>query len=212
MKPYYETKLGKLYLGDAKEVLQSLDEDSVDLIITDPPYSRKYFYTYSYLSDYCPRLMKRGSSLLMIAPSYALPEVTELFKNKLKFRWIISLDTSSGSHPRLKMGIEVAWKPVLWYVKESFAINKYNGYIKDSVKIENTDGQIKKLHKWQQSEDWCYYLIKRLSLENEVVLDPFIGSGTVAAVCEKLNRRWIGIDIDEESCKTTIYRLNSFYI
>ncbi len=38
MKPYFETKLGKLYCGDCIEVMRSLPENSIDTIITDPPY------------------------------------------------------------------------------------------------------------------------------------------------------------------------------
>lgn len=42
------------------------------------------------------------------------------------------------------------------------------------------------------------YIIKMLSKENDLVLDPFIGSGTVGRVAQKLNRRWIGFELNEE--------------
>jgi len=43
--------------------------------------------------------------------------------------------------------------------------------------------------------------------ENGIVLDPFMGSGTTAVVAEKLNRRWIGIEINEEYCEIAKRRL-----
>ena len=43
--------------------------------------------------------------------------------------------------------------------------------------------------------------------ENQIVLDPFLGSGTTAVVCEKLNRRWIGIEINPEYCEIVKKRL-----
>jgi site-specific DNA-methyltransferase (adenine-specific) len=43
--------------------------------------------------------------------------------------------------------------------------------------------------------------------ENDVVLDPFGGSGTTYDVCERRNRHWIGIE--KETCKVIIERLSS---
>jgi site-specific DNA-methyltransferase (adenine-specific) len=40
MKPYHETKLGKLYHGDCLDILPQLDNESIDLIITSPPYNK----------------------------------------------------------------------------------------------------------------------------------------------------------------------------
>jgi DNA modification methylase len=41
-------------------------------------------------------------------------------------------------------------------------------------------------------------LIRRYTKENEIVLEPFMGSGTTLFECEKLNRKYIGFDINEE--------------
>lgn len=41
-------------------------------------------------------------------------------------------------------------------------------------------------------------LIRRFTQKNEIVLDPFLGSGTTLYECEKLNRKFIGFDINEE--------------
>lgn len=51
------------------------------------------------------------------------------------------------------------------------------------------------------------YLIKTYSNRNEIVLDFAIGSGTTAVACERLNRRWIGIEISEEYCEITVKRI-----
>jgi DNA modification methylase len=49
--------------------------------------------------------------------------------------------------------------------------------------------------------------IKMNSYINDIVLDPFNGAGTTAYVCEKLNRRWIGIEIDEKYCEIAKQRI-----
>ena len=50
-------------------------------------------------------------------------------------------------------------------------------------------------------------LIYFYSNKNDLVLDPFLGSGTTAVACERLNRRWIGIEISEEYCKIAKERI-----
>jgi len=49
--------------------------------------------------------------------------------------------------------------------------------------------------------------IKILSKEEDIVLDPFIGSGTTAIVCKQLNRNFIGFEISEEYCNIAYKRL-----
>ncbi len=43
----------------------------------------------------------------------------------------------------------------------------------------------------------------------DLILDPFIGSGTTAVACEKLNRQWIGIEISEKYCEIAAKRINA---
>ena len=43
--------------------------------------------------------------------------------------------------------------------------------------------------------------------EGHVVLDPFFGSGTTGVVCEKLNRKWVGIELNEKYCQEAIDRI-----
>ena len=66
---------------------------------------------------------------------------------------------------------------------------------------ENTD------HPAQKSEKLMAKLILASSNEGDIVLDPFMGSGTTAVVCQKLNRRFIGIERDKEYCLLAQKRL-----
>jgi site-specific DNA-methyltransferase (adenine-specific) len=59
---------------------------------------------------------------------------------------------------------------------------------------ENTD------HPTQKPEKLMAKLVLASSREGDVVLDPFLGSGTTSVVAKKLGRRYIGIEIDEEYC------------
>ena len=59
----------------------------------------------------------------------------------------------------------------------------------------------------QKPEALIERIIKASSNKNSIVLDCFIGSGTTAAVAEKLGRRWIAADINKGAIQTTIKRL-----
>ena len=50
-------------------------------------------------------------------------------------------------------------------------------------------------------------VMKLFSYQNDIVLDPFNGAGTTTLAAQKLNRRFIGIDLSEEYCKTALVRL-----
>jgi len=205
MNLVYETKLGKLYHGDMTDMIFYLEPQSVDLVFTDPPYPKKYEGYFQSLAVDAPVLMKDGASLFTLCGHYQLEFVIQTFANFLKFRWILDLDQENDSHARMAMGIEVCWKPLLWYVKNRFPKDRHYGFLKDKL-ISNA--KEKDLHEWQQSISWVMYLMEKVTKPGELVLDPFCGSGTFLEAAERLGRRWIGIDIDKNAIDTTIERLS----
>ena len=68
---------------------------------------------------------------------------------------------------------------------------------------ENTE------HPTQKSEKLIERLILASSKEGDVILDPFVGSGTTSVVAKKLNRRYCGIEINEEYCLMTEKRIKN---
>ena len=134
-------KIDKIYNIDALDGLKLIDDNSIDLVFTDPPYLKEYLYTYDYLANYCPRIMKKGASLMTIVGHFALEQVISKFQNKLKYRWINCMNQFDGQHARMAMGIEVLWKPILWYVNESYPHGSV--FLKDGIKIEGKSGQKK---------------------------------------------------------------------
>jgi 23S rRNA G2069 N7-methylase RlmK/C1962 C5-methylase RlmI len=203
---YPDDFINKLIVGNCLEVMEEIPDSSIDLVFTDPPYPKEYFHCYQYLVDECPRIMKSGASLVTIVPHYSLDDVVDYFNGKLKYRWILCMNQFIGTHPRMAMGIEVMWKPMLWYVKGSYPSGR--GFLRDGIEITGKGGQHKKLHKWEQDISWCKYYIEKLTKEGDLVLDPFIGSGTTALACKELNRNYIGIDISEEYIRIAEERLN----
>ena len=67
--------------------------------------------------------------------------------------------------------------------------------------INKTDGKFHPTQKPVQLFEWC------LQFANGLTIDPFLGSGTTAIACERLNRRWIGIEIEEKYCEIAAKRI-----
>lgn len=87
-------------------------------------------------------------------------------------------------------------KPLLWFVKGKKIMNGIDS-MKDIIVSEAPN---KDYHNWQQSTVETEYCINRLTVgENQIVMDPMLGSGTTAISALKLNRKFIGIEIDPET-------------
>lgn len=69
--------------------------------------------------------------------------------------------------------------------------------------------QPKKFHSTQKPLDLIEWIANYWSFEDDLVIDPFLGSGTTAIACEKLQRRWIGIEIDEKNCQISAERIEA---
>lgn len=206
----YETELGTLYHGLSTELVNVIAPESVALIYTDPPYPKVFIQTYFDLGDIAPVLLVDGGSLISIIPHFSLPVVINYISERLKWRWLLHMNQWDGAHARLSMGVEITFKPMGWWVKNRFPKSRWGGHTRDGIIITGKAGQNKELHKWEQDIQWCEYYITKLAKEGELVLDPYIGSGTVAIACEKLGRKWIGCDIDEKAIETTINRLKQY--
>ena len=64
--------------------------------------------------------------------------------------------------------------------------------------IRNSVNQVSKLHPSQKPIELFEKIIINSSKENDTVLDPFMGSGTTAIACLRLNRQFIGCELNEK--------------
>ena len=169
-----------------------IPEKSVSLIITDPPYHEKYLYLYDQLGRHAAKVLRDGGSLLCYAGHYAIGNIIDMMKSHgLSFHWPIAVIHSGPSASVFGRKILVGYKPMLWFVK-----GKYEGeFVRDVIQSEF---QGKELHDWAQSTKESDYYIKYLTIENEIVYDPFMGQGTFGISAVKQNRQFIGCEIDSE--------------
>lgn len=170
-----------------------ISENSIDLIITDPPYPYKYINLFGDLASFAERVLKPGGSLFTMAGQSYLPEIYNLMNvGGLNYNWTLAYLTPGGQSPQLwNRKVNAFWKPVLWYTK-----GKPGFWIGDVVKSAVNDND-KNFHFWGQSESGMANLIQKVSYVGQTILDPFLGGGTTGIVALKLYRKFVGIEIDK---------------
>jgi len=76
--------------------------------------------------------------------------------------------------------------------------------------IEPDEGYIN--HPTPKPKHFIGEVIKMFRNENDIVLDPFIGSGSTALACLKNHRRFIGFDIDQNYCALAEKRIKKYFL
>lgn len=205
--PYYQRGNITLYHGQFQDVMAGLPEGSVEAVIADPPYPKEYLPLWAPLAGHSARVLTRGGSLLSIVPHYALPTILTTVGVHLKYRWTLCMwQQEEGNHPRMAMGIEVCWKPVVWWVKLAWPIGR--GFRKDGFK-SHIPVQREKLHKWEQTLSWAEACLKFVP-ESGLVLDPMVGAGTLLIAAFRSGHPAIGIEADEATVEIAAKRLEQF--
>jgi len=97
----------------------------------------------------------------------------------------------SGASTRVYGRYMIAdWKPIIFVVKGSKP-NIVGDFIHDMIESKHPD---KSLNDWAQSTVEAEYLISKLTVENQIVFDPMMGTGTTGIAALKLKRQFLGIE------------------
>jgi DNA modification methylase len=189
-------------LGVEAVVEDLIKDSSVDLIVTDPPYLRKNLALFDGLANFATRKLKEGGSLVFYYGQYQEPEVFKIFskyegegEGGLTYWWRFCVIHEGTRSTRMhSKGVLVSWKPMLWFVKGTKKLG-----VRDVHDVIYSTRPDKKTHPWAQSSTEAEYLIKNLTVsEDSLVVDPFLGSGAFAIPAIKLNRWFIGIELDKQ--------------
>jgi site-specific DNA-methyltransferase (adenine-specific) len=193
----------KISTRGIEQMYDFVEAESVDHIITDPPYPKQFLYLYGELAKFAAYALKPGGSLLAMAGQSYLPDIFPLMVPHINYQWTISYLTPGGQSVQLwDRKVNTFWKPVLWFVKGDYS----GDWIGDVAKSNPNDND-KRFHEWGQSESGIADLVERFTYPGDLICDPFLGGGTTAVVSVAMNRLFVGCDIDDNACQETIMRL-----
>jgi hypothetical protein len=190
-----------IIIGDFWANANNVPDNSLSLIFTDPPYDKAAEASIAHLADFAARKLAPGGSVLFYLGHLQLPAAFKAFDGKLRHWWTCACVHAGSMAVMNYYGVRVGWKPMLWFVKES-RFDTQN-IVVDTV----SSGTEKTHHDWQQAESEASYWIEKLCPADGIVCDPFLGGGTTAAAAIKLNRKWIGFEIDPDTARIASGRL-----
>jgi len=265
-------QINEIYQGDSLELLKKLNDNSIDLIITSPPYSKMKKYIDDdgisadfYVEWFLPHI-KEYYRVLKPTGNFIL-NINDKVENRFRHPYVFDLISEIHKQTEFKMFERLFWNKrkslahrgrfgdrveyIFWFAKsKNFCFNI------DEMRTEYSEKSIKRMKKplkkrfarneqnqnSNEYKDWApnpkgalpttlinissessrksdkhvaifpeslvEYFIKGASNENDIVLDPFVGTGTTAVVSKRNKRNYIGFDIQPEYIKDARKRID----
>ena len=197
--------VNEIICGDCLEVMKDWPDNCVDLVLTDPPYGIGLEYDdyddteanwYDMFSKTIPE-MKRISRMAIL-PSCQISRFKWIYANYPPDWLICWYKGSPGT--RSFIGFN-DWEALLVYGRNN-EINMHDYLNCQPTPFDNG-------HPCPKPIKWAKWLVERASNPNDLILDPFCGSGTTCVAAKMLGRRYIGIDISEKYCLIARQRLEA---
>jgi site-specific DNA-methyltransferase (adenine-specific) len=221
----------EIILGDCLKVLSTIDSETVDLIVTDPPYNLSKDYgnnsdslnhneyldfSHKWLIE-AKRVLKSNGTIYLFMGVRYISYIYEILERELGFifnSWITwsytqGIGKTKGFSPRhddilmftkgknFKFNLDDIRVPQKYYRSINNMRGANPGNVWDFSHIHYCQAN-RQNHPTQKPEALFERMILASSNENDMVLDPFCGSGTSLRVCQQTKRHGIGIEINEQ--------------
>ena len=217
----------KIILGRAEDVLPTFSDKSIDLAILDPPYKEMeeelhsvkkedYWEWYEGWLNEVYRVLNDRGSLYVFMSQMNMPKAhliaSEIFIEKQIIGWykpnvMIRVPQLRNYFPKMEyIGFYVKTEKYKWnrLIKKYGIKESCNFIIEPAIYLNSKEGVE---HPTQKPLKIIKKFIYASSDEGDLVLDCFLGSGTVSVGSERMNRNSIGVEIKKKFCGLSFNRL-----
>ncbi|MBI2623386.1 MAG: transcriptional repressor LexA [Candidatus Liptonbacteria bacterium] len=226
-KPEVHEKLplNQIICGDAVEELQKLPNRSIDLIVTDPPYgisrelnckgqrlgtTAKLNFNFgewdTFSKEWFEIALIKTKGWMM---TFCAKRDVGFFIDGLEKKGFIAIDVLVWQKPdpvplNAKSRFLNAWEAVVIGKKPGATWN--SNYEHNIIKFQAPKGK-NRIHPTQKPVELIKKMINLTTKEGDIVLDPFMGSGTTAVACLEAKRNYIGFEISKQYWKQSLERI-----
>ncbi len=216
MKPYYSNELTTIYNADCLDVLRTMKDKSIDLILTDPPYgigaskgvggfgsssdtAKKYdddWDSYTPTADDFKQILRVGKEVIIFGGNY--------FADKLPVNghWIVWDKVSNIAFDNPFSDCELAWTNINKKIVKKYTLVQ-QGFL---------TSEKERYHPTQKPVALFAQILQDYNKDKGIVMDCFAGSFTTAIACEQLGIKNICIEKEQKYCDIGIKRLNSLQL
>ncbi len=222
---YPDDFVNKIICGDCLEVMKQIPDKSVDLVLTDPPYNMGYsgrgivnkFTTFendvmdeqahtdwfNSILQQLNRVLKDNTSIYIYIDFRNYARIYSIVSKYFSIKNCIVWDKGSigmGQHYRFQHEF------IIYAIKGNFKLIIDKRNVSDIWQFNREPATFYQ-HPTQKPLYAMKKPLKHATIAGNIVLDPFLGSGTTAVACKELGRKYIGIEISPEYCKIANERL-----
>lgn len=215
-----------LYQGNAYTIIDELIKNNVKVnhIITDPPYNishennfntlksprqgvdfgewDKGFDLFSWIPKYEKILDKNGSMIVFCSYRFMSFIIKAMEQSNLEVKDVIVWKKANPMPRNIERRYVQDMEFAIWAVKKGskWTFNKSNDkpYMRSLFETSTVAGNEKVGHPTQKSLKLMQELIEIHTNPNDIIIDPFMGSGSTGVACQNLNRNFIGIELSKE--------------
>lgn len=217
-------ELNKIYNMDCLEGMKLIDDKSIDLVVTDPPYLMNYKSNRRVVKDKfdnilndknsrslivyyikeCYRIMKEDTAIYMFCSWHHVDFFKQEFEKQFKLKNIIIWNKNNHGSGDLKGSYAPKHEFILYGHKgRPLLQGKRIPDVIDFPKISSD----KLVHPTEKPIGLLEIFINNNSAIDNVVYDGFIGGGSTALASKKINRNYIGFELSKEYCDIANNRL-----
>ncbi len=202
--------INQIICGDCLEVMKTFPDKSIDLVLTDPPYGG-ILNKKSGHGKLKESVKRYGDNDWDYKPSKEVfEEIMRISKNQIIFggnyygsiledtSCYIVWDKDNGENDFADC--ELAWTSFKSAVRKFKW--RWNGMLQEDMKHKEL-----RYHPTQKPVELMKWILGKYSEPTDLILDPFLGSGTTAVAAKQLHRRFIGIEISQKYCEIAKQRL-----
>lgn len=196
--------------GDCLEVMKDIPNESIDMILTDPPYGMRFVSNYrikkynkitgddnlDWIEEFAEqsyRVSKNNTASYIFCSFHNIDIFKQAFQKRFKIKNILVWEKNNTSMGDLTADFAPKIEFILFVQKGRKVING-----KRDANIFKFSRTGNKLHPTEKPLDLFEYLLVKFSNEEDTVLDPFAGSGTTAIAAINTNRNYILIEKEQE--------------
>lgn len=211
------------------DLFKSIPDDSIDLIITDPPYGVNLKGIGEFGDTWNTHWDDTKKSLDLMLPEL-FKEFKRILKNGSHFYIFMPFITCDSFMDTAEQYLSIQKLPLIWNkVNRASCLNPFSLYAanyemvlygwKDVAKKFSKPGDCvltfpsinsQKIHPTQKPVELIEYFINQSSIPGELVLDPFAGSGTTAVACINSGRKFVGSELEKDFWNVAVERLLNY--